>query len=62
MQRFTKVPIWIVIAVLWAFVGLIVALSKDYGEIDSGSDAWSLVFAVLIWPVVLAGADVSIRF
>lgn len=62
MQKFTKVPIWLVIAVVWALVGLVVALSQDYGEIDSGSDAWTLAFAVLTWPIVLAGGDVSIRW
>lgn len=62
MQRFTKVPIWLVAGVVWAFVGLIVALGKDYGEMDSGSDAWTLAFAVITWPIVLAGGDVSIRF
>lgn len=62
MQRFTKVPVWFMFAVIWAIIGLVVALGKDYGDVDSGSDAWTLAFAVLAWPLVLFGADVSIRF
>lgn len=59
MKRFVQVPI---LGLVWLVVGLVVALANDYGGIDSGSDAWTLVLAILAWPLVLFGADVAVRF
>ena len=62
MGNAVKVPMILMIIFAWALVGLIVALSQDYGEINSGSDAWTFGLAILLWPVVLAGGDVRIQF
>ena len=59
MKRAVQVP---VLLFVWSLVGLVVALANNYGEINSGSDAWSLVLAIIVWPLILFGADVSIRF
>jgi hypothetical protein len=62
MQRFVKFPVAALVGLVWAVIGLVVALGNDYGQIDSGSDAWTLVLAIVLWPFLLAGADVAIRF
>jgi hypothetical protein len=62
MVRFVKIPAMLFILLAWAIVGLVIALAQDYGDIDSGSDAWTFVLAVVMWPLVLLGADVRIQF
>lgn len=62
MHKFVKVPVVIVVLTLYALVGLVVALNKDYGVIDNGSDFWTLALAIALWPLVLLGADVTIQF
>lgn len=62
VARFVKIPAMLVLVLAWALVGLVIALAHDYGDIDTGSDAWTLVLAVVLWPLVLVGADVRIQF
>lgn len=57
-----QIPKIVLIVLIWVIVGLVVALNKGYGDINSGSDAWSFGLAVVLWPLPLAGAAVSIRF
>lgn len=62
MQKFVKIPVVIIVLTLWGVIGLIVALANDYGVINKGSDYWSLALAIVLWPIVLLGGDVSIKW
>lgn len=62
MTRFVRMPVLLLAVVAWGLVGLIVSLANDYGDINSGSDAWSFALAVILWPLLVVGADVRIQF
>lgn len=62
MERIVKMPVLLLLLTVWGVIGLIVALANDYGDIDTGSDGWTFALAVVLWPLVLFGADVRIQF
>ena len=52
-----------VILLIWVVVGVIVAITKDYGNsIDSGSEIATFIFAVILWPIPATGGQVAIVF
>jgi hypothetical protein len=52
-----------VILLIWVVVGVIVAITKDYGNsIDSGSEIATFILAVVLWPIPATGGQVGIVF
>lgn len=52
-----------VILLIWVVVGVIVAITNDYGNsIDSGSEIATFIFAVILWPIPATGGQVAIVF
>jgi hypothetical protein len=54
-----RVPILVLI---WVIIGLIVAINKDYGDIDNASEFATFILAVILWPIPATGGRVGIRF
>jgi hypothetical protein len=51
-----------IVIVLYVVVGVIVAAQNDYFEnLDTVRRVISMVLAVLLWPLVLAGVDLRLR-
>ena len=52
-----------VILLIWVVVGVIVAITKDYGNsIDSGSEIATFILTVVLWPIPATGGQVGIVF
>ena len=51
------------ILLIWVVVGVIVAITKDYGDsIDSASEIATFILAVVLWPIPATGGQVGIVF
>jgi hypothetical protein len=60
MSRQVSIP---VVVVVWLLVGVVVAISQDYGrQLDNASQAATFLLAVLLWPIPATGGDVAISF
>jgi hypothetical protein len=47
--------------VVWVVIGVVVAAARDYlGDVDSISDIVNLLFALLLWPLVLLGVEFNL--
>jgi hypothetical protein len=51
-----------VVLLIWVIVGIIVAINNNYGHIHNGSDLATFILAVVLWPILVFGGDVLIRF
>jgi hypothetical protein len=51
-----------IVLLVWVVIGVIVALSKDYGDINNASQAATFVLAVILWPIPALDGAVGIRF
>lgn len=50
------------VVVLYLVIGVIVAAQDDYFEnLDTVKRVISMVLAILLWPLVLAGVDLRLR-
>jgi Mn2+/Fe2+ NRAMP family transporter len=51
-----------IVVVLYVIVGVIVAAQEDYFEnLDTVKRVISMILAVVLWPLVLAGVDLRLR-
>jgi hypothetical protein len=51
-----------IVLLVWVVIGVVVALSKDYGNVDNASQAATFVLAVILWPIPALDGAVAIRF
>jgi hypothetical protein len=51
-----------IVLLIWLVIGVVVALSKDYGDINNASEAATFVLAVILWPIPALDGAVAIRF
>ena len=51
-----------IVLLIWLVIGVVVALSKDYGDIDNASEAATFVLAAILWPIPALDGAVAIRF
>lgn len=50
-------------AAAWLIIGLIVAITQDYGrQLENASQVATFLLGVLMWPILAIGGDVAIRF
>jgi hypothetical protein len=54
-----RVPI---VLLIWVIIGLIVAINKNYQDIDNASELATFILAVILWPIPATGGRVGIRF
>lgn len=46
--------------IVYLVIGVIVAVIKDYVDLDSVADIISLALAIALWPLVLLGIDLHV--
>jgi hypothetical protein len=59
MQQRVSVPL---VLLVYVVVGVIVAINKDYGDIDNADQAATFVLGVILWPILAFDGAVAVRF
>lgn len=59
MNTRVRIP---VIVLIWIIIGVIVAINKEYGDIDNSSELATFILAVVLWPIPAFDGQVGIRF
>lgn len=57
----TRVPVPLAL-LIWVVVGIILASSKNYGEIHDGSQLATFILAIVLWPILAFDGSVAIHF